>query len=69
MLGLYRRRTAANTFAAGLERDGTAVRSALTTPWSNGQAEGQVTRLKLPKRQMYGRAGFNLLRRRVLLAA
>jgi hypothetical protein len=60
---------AVETFAAGLEQDGAAVRSALTTPWSNGQAEGQVTRLKLLKRQMYGRAGFDLLRRRTLLAA
>ena len=54
------------TFAAGLEHDGAAVRAALTTPWSNAQAEGQITRLKLIKRQSYGRAGFELLRRRVL---
>jgi len=60
---------AIETFAAGLEQDGAAVRAALTTPWSNGQAEGQITRLKLIKRTMYGRAGFDLLRRRVLLAA
>ncbi|MBV9750602.1 MAG: ISL3 family transposase [Acetobacteraceae bacterium] len=57
------------TFAAGLETDGAAVRAALTEPWSSGQAEGQVNRLKLLKRQSYGRAGFDLLRRRVLLAA
>ena len=55
--------------AAGLEQDSAAVRSALTTPWSSGQAEGQITRLKLLKRQMYGRAGFDLLRHRTLLAA
>jgi transposase len=60
---------AVETFAAGLEQDGAAVRSALSTPWSNGQTEGQVTRLKLLKRQMYGRAGFGLLRHRALLAA
>jgi transposase len=60
---------AVETFAAGLEQGGAAVRAALTTRWSSGQAEGQITRLKLPKRQMYGRAGFDLLRRRVLLAA
>jgi hypothetical protein len=60
---------AVETFAAGLEQDGAAVRAALTTPWSNGQTEGQVTRLKLLKRQMYGRADFDLLRRRTLLAA
>jgi transposase len=57
------------TFAQGLAKDGMAVRAALTTPWSNGQTEGQVTKLKLLKRQMYGRASFDLLRRRVLLAA
>lgn len=60
---------AVETFAAGLEQDGAAVRAALTLPWSNGQAEGQITRLKLLKRQSYGRASFDLLRRRVLLAA
>ena len=57
------------TFAQGLTKDGMAVRAALTTPWSNGQTEGQVTKLKLLKRQMYGRASFDLLGRRVLLAA
>ena len=60
---------AIETFAAALEADGAAVRAALTHPWSSGQAEGQVNRLKLIKRQSYGRAGFDLLRRRVLLAA
>ena len=60
---------AIETFAAGLEADGAAVRAALTEPWSSGQAEGQVNRLKLLKRQSYGRAGFDLLRRRVLLAS
>jgi hypothetical protein len=59
----------AQTFAAGLVADGTAGRAALTTPWSNAQAEGQITKLKLIKRLMYGRAGFELLRRRILLAA
>lgn len=60
---------AVETFAAGLEQDGAAVRAALSMPWSNAQAEGQITKLKLLKRQMYGRASFELLRRRVLLAA
>ena len=60
---------AIETFAAGLELDGAAVRAALTLPWSSGQAEGQITRLKLIKRQAYGRASADLLRRRVLLAA
>jgi transposase len=57
------------TFAAGLQGDGGAIDAALTTPWSNGQTEGQVNRLKLIKRQMFGHASFELLRRRVLLAA
>jgi hypothetical protein len=60
---------AVETFAAGLEQDGAAVRAALTMPWSSGQAEGQITKLKLVKRQMYGRGSFELLRRRLLLAA
>ena len=60
---------AIETFAAGLEQDGAAVRAALTEPWSNGQAEGQITRLKLIKRTMYGRAGFDLFRRRPLIHA
>jgi len=60
---------AIQTFAAGLEGDSGAISAALTTPWSNGQTEGQVNRLKLIKRQMFGHASFDLLRRRVLLAA
>ena len=59
---------AVETFAAGLEQDTAAVRAALVTPWSSGQAEGQINKLKLLKRQSYGRASFELLRRRVLLA-
>ena len=56
------------TFAAGLRQEYAAIRAALTEAWSNGQLEGQVNRLKLIKRQMYGRATFDLLRQRVLLA-
>jgi transposase len=56
-------------FAIGLRRDWAAVSAALELPWSNGQTEGQVNKLKLLKRQMYGRASFELLRRRCLLAA
>ena len=56
-------------FAAGLRRDRAAVEAALTEAWSNGQTEGQITKLKLLKRQMYGRAGFALLRQRVLRAS
>ena len=59
---------ALETFAAGLEVEGMAVRAAFTQPWSSGQAEGQITRLKLLKRQSAGRASLDLLRRRVLLA-
>ena len=60
------RGTALESFAAGLERDIDAVREALRLPWNQGHVEGQVHRLKLIKRQMYGRAGFDLLRLRVL---
>lgn len=56
-------------FAAGLRRDYAAVAAALEHEWNNGQLEGQVNRLKSVKRAMYGRAGFALLRRRVLRAA
>ena len=52
------------TFAARLEQDG----AALTMPWSKGQTKGQVTRLKLLNRQMYGPAGFDPLRRPALVA-
>lgn len=57
------------TFAKGLQEDEAAVRAALSSPWSNGQVEGQVNRLKTLKRQMFGRAKFDLLRQRFLLAA
>lgn len=53
-------------FAIGLQRDYDVVKAALTYEWSNGQVEGQVNRLKFIKRQMYGRAKFDLLRKRVL---
>lgn len=53
-------------FVQGLERDEAAVRGALSSNWSNGQTEGQVNRLKFIKRQMFGRAKFDLLKARVL---
>lgn len=53
-------------FAYGLQRDISAVAAAVETHWSTGQVEGQINRLKMIKRQMYGRAGFALLRARVL---
>lgn len=57
---------AMKTFANGLQRDYDAVKAAVSLKWSNGQVEGQVNRLKNIKRQMYGRAGFELLKKRVL---
>jgi transposase len=56
-------------FAARLGTDEAAVRAAATLPWSTGQVEGQINRLKMIKRQMYGRAKLDLLARRFLLAA
>lgn len=56
------------SFARGLSEDYEAVKNALHYAWSNGQLEGQVNRLKLIKREMYGRAKFDLLRARVLHA-
>ena len=53
-------------FARALRRDLDAVKLALTTKWSTGPLEGHINRLKMIKRQMYGRAGFELLRARVL---
>jgi transposase len=55
--------------ARSIGQDKAAVLAALSLPWSNGQVEGQVNRLKLIKRQMYGRAKFDLLRVRVLAVA
>ena len=56
-------------FAEGIRRDESAVNAAVTLRWSNGPVEGHVNRLKTIKRQMYGRAGFPLLKARVLNAA
>ncbi len=56
-------------FGRALRRDYEAVAAALEYEWSSGQVEGQINRLKLIKRQMYGRASFDLLRQRVLGAA
>jgi len=54
------------SLARSLRGDLAAVEAGLALPWSNGPTEGSVHRLKMIKRQMYGRAGFELLRRRVL---
>jgi transposase len=56
-------------FAEGIRRDESAVNAAITLPWSNGPVEGHVNRLKTIKRQMFGRAGFALLKARVVNAA
>lgn len=56
-------------FAASLARDQDAVQAALNLPWTTSPVEGQVNRIKTIKRSMYGRAGFDLLRARVLNAA
>ena len=55
-------------FVRGLETDHAAVRNGLTLPYSSGVVEGHVNRIKMLKRQMYGRAGFDLLRKRILLS-
>jgi transposase len=54
------------SFARGLTQDKLAVQAAMKYEWSQGQVEGQVNRLKLIKRQMYGRANFDLLKARVI---
>lgn len=57
------------SFAGGIGKDLDAVRNAIISPWSNGQTEGQITRLKLIKRQMYGRAKLDLLQARLIGAS
>ena len=49
------------SFANGMAKDRNAVIAAITLPWSNGQTEGQITKLKLVKRQMYGRSKLDIL--------
>ena len=55
------------SFACGVAKDEAAVRAAITLPWSNGQTEGQITRLKLVRRQMYGRGHIDLLQARLFV--
>lgn len=57
------------SFASGINKDIAAVHAALVQPWSNGQTEGQITKLKLVKRQMYGRAKIDLLQARLIGAS
>jgi len=54
------------SFANGVTKDRAAVSAAITSAWSNGQTEGQITKLKLVKRQMYGRAKLDLLQARLI---
>jgi transposase len=61
--------TALKEFAASLRRDIPAIQAALDLPWTTSPVEGQINRLKMLKRTMYGRAGFQLLRARVLHTA
>ena len=56
-----------SSFATGIISDRKAVTASLQEPWSNGQTEGQITKLKLVKRQMYGRAKLDLLRARLIV--
>jgi hypothetical protein len=55
-----------NTFAQGLTSDYQAIKNAIIFPWSNGPVEGQINKLKTLKRQIYGRASLNLLRKRLV---
>lgn len=61
------RQSELRSFASGIQQDLAAVTAGLSSPWSQGQVEGQVNRLKLVKRSMYGRAKFDLLKCRVLV--
>lgn len=54
------------SFAYGIGQDRSAVQAAITLQWSNGQTDGQITKLKLVKRQMYGRGKIDLLQARLL---
>jgi transposase len=56
------------SFATGVMKDEAAVTAALNLPWSNGQTEGQITKLKLVKRQMYGRGKIDMLQARMICA-
>jgi len=55
------------SLATGIRNDQQAVINGLTLPWSSGKVEGTASKIKMIKRQMYGRAGFGLLRKRVIL--
>ena len=61
-------RTPLAKFAISLRRDLSAIKNALATPWNTSPVEGKISKLKMIKRTMYGRAGFKLLRARILHA-
>jgi transposase len=63
-----RKLTGLRTFARGLLKDIEAVENGISMPWSNGAVEGHINRIKSIKRQMYGRASFELLRKKVILS-
>ena len=54
------------SFASGVSNDRASVHAAMVQPWSNGQTEGQINKLKIVKRQMYGRAKIDLLQARLI---
>ncbi|MET4387526.1 transposase [Bradyrhizobium sp. F1.4.3] len=60
------KRSLIGSFANGIAKHKGAVHAAITQPWSNGQVEAQITKLKLVKRQMYGRAKLDLLQARLI---
>lgn len=60
------RQSLVSSFANGIAKDQAAFLAAITSPWSNGQVEGQITKLKMVKRQMYGRAKLDLLEARLV---
>ncbi len=60
------RESAMASFASGVTVDNAAVRAAIAEPWSNRQVEGQIAKLKLVRRRMYGRAKLDLLRERLV---
>jgi transposase len=65
----WARSSLVTSFANGVAKDRAAVRAAIVSAWSNGQTEGQITKLKLVKRQMYGRAKIDLLEARLIGAS
>ncbi len=57
-----------NSLVKGFKKDYDAVKNAISSDWSSGKVEGTINKLKTIKRQMYGRAGMELLRRKVIFS-